>query len=268
MCPQAPHLRQHRSRPRHLLEVLRSHYVMVAQDEDERRVLHSSPCQTASIVPAAHFCVRGLQLCFAHPNRGWAERRETFGCCAKHPLGVHITRHARRLARRLASHNAGRSPLGAPPWRFFTRGRASVTGITRIRRASSSQPGHSAWRATSRASRGQRVQAAAAGRHASLRIQARSTFGLIEVFAICWRQPPKRPRKSIVYAPRAAKLGSDRKQGSEVDTQTQIGIGAAAGIAIITILEPHMKTYLAVLAYLALGGIMIWGFWPIIRSIA
>lgn len=53
-----------------------------------------------------------------------------------------------------------------------------------------------------------------------------------------------------------------------MDTQTQIGIGAAAGIAIITILEPHMKTYLAVLAYLALGGIMIWGFWPIIRSIA
>src|SRR5262249_42566360 len=33
MCPQAPHLRQHRSRPRHLLEVLRSHYVMVAQHE-------------------------------------------------------------------------------------------------------------------------------------------------------------------------------------------------------------------------------------------
>jgi hypothetical protein len=33
------------------------------------------------------------------------------------------------LARRLASHDAGRSPLGAPPWRFFTRGRASVSGI-------------------------------------------------------------------------------------------------------------------------------------------
>src|SRR5262249_9046338 len=45
----------------------------------------------------------------------------------RHPLGVHITRHARRLARRLASHNAGRSPLGAPPWRLFTRGRASVS---------------------------------------------------------------------------------------------------------------------------------------------
>src|SRR5262249_15729704 len=89
-----------------------------------------SRCQTAQRVPAAHFCVRGLQLRFTHPEiEGWAERRETFGCCAKHPLGVHVTRHARRLARRLASHDAGRSPLAAPPWRFFTRGRAPVSGI-------------------------------------------------------------------------------------------------------------------------------------------
>ena len=80
-------------------------------------------------------------------------------------------------------HDAGRSPLGAPPWRFFTRGRASVSfgarrpktaGIClRIRAASSSQPGRSAWRATSRASRGERLRAAAAERHASLRIQDR-----------------------------------------------------------------------------------------------
>ena len=28
---------------------------------------------------------------------GWAERRETFGCSAEHPWGVHMTRHARRL---------------------------------------------------------------------------------------------------------------------------------------------------------------------------
>src|SRR5262249_7839571 len=55
-------------------------------------------------------------------TEGWAERRETFGCSAEHPWGVHITRHARRLARRLASHNAGRSPLGAPPWRFWASG--------------------------------------------------------------------------------------------------------------------------------------------------
>jgi hypothetical protein len=75
------------------------------------------------------------------PIEGWAERRESFGCSAEHPLGLHMTRQARRLARRLASHDAGRSPLGAPPWRFFTRGRASVSGMTRTRRANSSQPG-------------------------------------------------------------------------------------------------------------------------------
>ena len=87
-------------------------------------------------------------LLHSPPNEGWAERRETFGCCAKHPLGLHMTRQARRLARRLASHDAGRSPLGAPPWRFFTRGRASLTGIRAGSvTASSSQPGRSAWRA-------------------------------------------------------------------------------------------------------------------------
>src|SRR5262245_1495349 len=38
------------------------------------------------------------------------------------PVGHAITRHVRRLARRLASHDAGRSPLGAPPWRFWASG--------------------------------------------------------------------------------------------------------------------------------------------------
>src|SRR5262249_1778792 len=27
---------------------------------------------------------------------GWAERRETFGCSAEHPWGLHMTRQARR----------------------------------------------------------------------------------------------------------------------------------------------------------------------------
>src|SRR5262245_16012999 len=74
---------------------------------------------------------RGTCLCpgFAsllHSPRieGWAERRETFGCSAEHPWGLHVTRQARRLARRLASHDAGRSPLGAPPWRFWAPGAA------------------------------------------------------------------------------------------------------------------------------------------------
>jgi len=78
--------------------------------------------QTAHLVPAAHFCVRGLRLCFATPNRG-VERRETFGrapvrriMCVKDARERAYDAIRQALARRLASHNAGRSPLGAPPW--------------------------------------------------------------------------------------------------------------------------------------------------------
>jgi hypothetical protein len=134
---------------------------------------HLTMSNSPSRSRGAFFCARGLQPCFAHPEpRGGRSAEKRSGAAA--PVGRIMTRYARRLARRLASHNAGRSPLGAPPWRFFTRGRASVSGIIfRIRAASSSQPGRSAWRATSRASRGQQLRAAAAGRHASLRLQDR-----------------------------------------------------------------------------------------------
>jgi hypothetical protein len=101
---------------------------------------------------------------------GWAERRETFGCSAEHPWGVScasktrvnalMTRYARRLRGGLASHDAGRSPLGAPPWRFWAPGAALPSpwapavpqrraGAFRICAASSSHPGRSAWRAGS-----------------------------------------------------------------------------------------------------------------------
>ena len=58
------------------------------------------------------------------------------------------------LVRRGASHDAGRSPLGAPPWRFSAGGRASISGIASgsVQRCSS-QPGRHAWRAVSRTSR-------------------------------------------------------------------------------------------------------------------
>jgi hypothetical protein len=71
-----------------------------------------------SSFPRPHFCVRALPLCFTHPpSRGGRSAERRSGVCET-PVGVHVTRHARRLARRLASHDAGRSPLGAPPWRF------------------------------------------------------------------------------------------------------------------------------------------------------
>jgi hypothetical protein len=75
------------------------------------------------------------------PNRGGGRSAEKRSGACEAPVGRIMTRYARRLTRRLASHNAGRSPLGAPPWRFFTRGRASVSGITSgsVQRAPRSQ---------------------------------------------------------------------------------------------------------------------------------
>jgi hypothetical protein len=107
---------------------------------EHRACAHISRCQTAHLVPAAHVCARGLQLWFAHPNRGWAERRETFGCSAEHPWGVScasktrvnalMTRYARRLrgalrpmtrdARLSALH---RGDFGLPGPRFRLLGR-------------------------------------------------------------------------------------------------------------------------------------------------
>ena len=70
------------------------------------------------------------------PIEGWAERRQAhlFCCraCEARPSA---------LVRRGASHDAGRSPLGAPPWRFSAGGRASISGIASgsVQRAPRSQ---------------------------------------------------------------------------------------------------------------------------------
>jgi hypothetical protein len=93
------------------------------------------------LVPAARFCARGFASLLHSPRiEGWAERRETFGCCAKHPWGVScasktrvnalMTRYARRLrgalrpmtrdARLSALHRGG---FGLPGPRFRLLGR-------------------------------------------------------------------------------------------------------------------------------------------------
>jgi len=125
-----------------------------------------------------------LHRCFAHPNRGVGGAPRDVRVLGGTPVRPAHDAAGQALARRLASHDAGRSPLGAPPWRFWAPGAAlpspSAPAVLqrravafRIRAASSSHPGRSAWRAGSRASRGERLRAAAAGRHASLRIQDR-----------------------------------------------------------------------------------------------
>ena len=119
----------------------------------------SSRCQTARcaawfraarLFPATHFCARaGLDPFAPDPKRGGrsADRRTiSFVAFARRDWSARV--------RRGASHDAGRSPLGAPPWRFSAGGRASISGIASgsVQR-SSSQPGHNAWRAVSRTSR-------------------------------------------------------------------------------------------------------------------
>ena len=88
-------------------------------------------------VPAARCCARvGLYPFAPDPKRGGrsADRRT-----------MSVVAFARRdgsaRVRRGASHDAGRSPLGAPPWRFSAGGRASISGIASgsVQRAPRSQ---------------------------------------------------------------------------------------------------------------------------------
>ena len=103
------------------------------QDEDGRAraelrlvaepfaVIPISRCQTAYLVPATHLCARGLQLRFTHPeSRGGRSAEKRSGAAA--PVGRAHYAARQALARRLASQDAGRSPLGAPPWRFWASG--------------------------------------------------------------------------------------------------------------------------------------------------
>ena len=106
----------------------------------------SSRCQTARcaawfratrLFPATHFCARvGLYPFAPDPKRGGrsADRRTiSFVAFARRDWSARV--------RRGASHDAGRSPLGAPPWRFLAGGRASISGIASgsVQRAPRSQ---------------------------------------------------------------------------------------------------------------------------------
>jgi hypothetical protein len=93
-----------------------------------RSLIHfsNSPSRSRGVFSAPGACN------FASLTRieGWAERRETFGCSAEHPWGLHITRQARRLrgalrpmtrdARLSALHRGG---FGLPGPRFRLLGR-------------------------------------------------------------------------------------------------------------------------------------------------
>ena len=89
-------------------------------------------------VPAARCCARVLSsVDRVHPRRGVG------GAPTGALFLLSRLRDATgpRRVRRGASHDAGRSPLGAPPWRFSAGGRASISGIASgsVQRAPRSQ---------------------------------------------------------------------------------------------------------------------------------
>src|SRR5262249_7259552 len=87
-------------------------------NSDQLKVLASN---NTSSFPRRVFCARGLQLCFTHPeSRGGRSAEKRSGAAA--PVRPAHDAAGQALARRLASHDAGRSPLGAPPRRFWASG--------------------------------------------------------------------------------------------------------------------------------------------------
>ena len=119
-------------------------------------------------VPRRIVCARGLHPCFTHPeSRGGRSAEKRSGACEA-PVGHAITRRTRRLrgalrpmtrdARLSALHRGGFGPRGRASVSLGARRPTTAGSCLRIRAASSSQPGRSAWRAGSRASRGERLQ--------------------------------------------------------------------------------------------------------------
>ena len=102
-----------------------------------------SRCQTAQsssfprrvVAPGFGPCDR------VHPPRSPKERGGRSADRRTCLVVAFARRDGSALVRRGASHDAGRSPLGAPPWRFSAGGRASISGISSgsVQRAPRSQ---------------------------------------------------------------------------------------------------------------------------------
>ena len=129
-------------------------------DVKQRSVVRS---RGAFVRPGSRFSFR------VHRNEGWAERRQAHYVCCR----AGEARPLRTSAGCGASHDAGRSPLGAPPWRFSA-------GAALPSPALPPDPCSELLAARSSCLAGgvpdlpsPRLRAAAAGRHSPLRLQDR-----------------------------------------------------------------------------------------------
>jgi hypothetical protein len=71
--------------------------------------------------------VRGLRLLLRSPRMRVGGAPRDVRVLGGTPVGRAHNAARQALARRLASHDAGRSPLGAPPWRFWAPGAALLS---------------------------------------------------------------------------------------------------------------------------------------------
>ena len=117
----------------------RAHATLVGSLYEPSAVNSSHDVKQRSVVRSRGALLRpGSVLSFrVHPRRrgGRSADRRTISVVA------FARRDGSALVRRGASHDAGRSPLGAPPWRFSAGGRASISGIASgsVQRAPRSQ---------------------------------------------------------------------------------------------------------------------------------
>src|SRR5947208_10811190 len=104
--------------------------------------------------PRRVFCARVLKFWLRYPDRRGGGAPRIVRVLARHPLGLHVTRQARRWRGALRPSEDARLPA-LHRGGFGLRSRASLTGIyAGSVTASSSRPGRSARRAGSRTSRG------------------------------------------------------------------------------------------------------------------
>jgi hypothetical protein len=153
--------------------------VRAPQDEDEQRAKSSSRCQTAPLVPAPAFLRPGFASLLHSPQRGVGGAPRDVRVLGGTPVGHAMTRRVRRLrgalrpmtrdARLSALHRGG---FGLPGPRFSPRYRPRLAlrpAADRSQRAPRSQVVVPGGRGPYLPRR--RLQAAAAGRHAPLRLQ-------------------------------------------------------------------------------------------------
>src|SRR5262252_4661372 len=85
-------------------------------------VIPISRFQTAHLVPAARCPRPGFASLLSLTRKEGGRSAERRSGARRNTRGAYHDAIRQALARRLASHDAGRSPLGAPPWRFWASG--------------------------------------------------------------------------------------------------------------------------------------------------